>query len=347
MLIIICHHFVAKNSYNIDTEINGISAGKLFLQFIGNLAFIANNLFFMISAWFLYNFDSRTSIKSTFKKIWKLEQVMLFYSILIPIVFYFFDPNHYADSNGFKFDYLIPLASNLWWYPTSYAIFLLFYPYYSKGLSILGKKDLGTLIATMLVIWSIPTLIPVNLSLGGGNTTNFFMLFAIIFYIRKYTPQWANDSKYIKITILLGFLLTISSIVILDILSQSYPTIGKYSCYFIRGNYRIFPVIISISLFLWWNRQNFKTSAIVNSIGSLTFAVYLIHMHPMMMSYLFEKKFVLSNYIGSIWLPISTLVITLIIFFFCITTEKIRIILFRRVSILVSPLRKFKTEKQL
>ncbi len=75
-----------------------------------------------------------------------------------------------------------------WWYPTAYAIFLVFYPFYQQGLQTLEKKELRNLIWAMVALWTIPTIVPVKLQLGGGNTTCFFMLYAIIFYIRKFKP---------------------------------------------------------------------------------------------------------------------------------------------------------------
>ena len=51
--MIVSHHLVAKNAFNIDTQVIGITGNKLALQILGNNAFISNNLFFLVSAWFL------------------------------------------------------------------------------------------------------------------------------------------------------------------------------------------------------------------------------------------------------------------------------------------------------
>lgn len=86
MLMIVAHHFVAKNAFNVDTQIIGLTVNKLFLQFIGNHAFIGNNLFFMISAWFLCDISKEYDIKKSLKSVWKIERQMLFYSISMCIV---------------------------------------------------------------------------------------------------------------------------------------------------------------------------------------------------------------------------------------------------------------------
>ena len=89
MVMIVAHHFVAKNAFNVDTDIVGLSFNKLFLQFIGNHAFIGNNLFFMCSAWFLVSkaqdFDSFP--RSQLRHIWTMEKPMLLYGITSWLVF--------------------------------------------------------------------------------------------------------------------------------------------------------------------------------------------------------------------------------------------------------------------
>ena len=50
MLMIVCHHLVTQNAFNIDTDLTGINPSRVFLQLIGNHAFVGNNLFFMVSA---------------------------------------------------------------------------------------------------------------------------------------------------------------------------------------------------------------------------------------------------------------------------------------------------------
>ena len=52
MLMIVCLHLNTQNAFNIDTQLTGLNPSRVFLQLIGNHAFVGNNLFFMVSAWF-------------------------------------------------------------------------------------------------------------------------------------------------------------------------------------------------------------------------------------------------------------------------------------------------------
>lgn len=82
MLMIVAHHLVSKNAFNVDTEIVGLTANKLLLQILGNNAFIGNNLFFLISAWFLsLKAEDSINIKYSFSSCVRLERIVLFYSI--------------------------------------------------------------------------------------------------------------------------------------------------------------------------------------------------------------------------------------------------------------------------
>lgn len=82
MLMIVAHHLVSKNAFNVDTEIVGLTANKLLLQILGNNAFIGNNLFFLISAWFLSSkAGDSINIKYSFSSCVRLERIVLFYSI--------------------------------------------------------------------------------------------------------------------------------------------------------------------------------------------------------------------------------------------------------------------------
>ena len=79
MLMIVSHHLVSKNAFNVDTEIVGLTTNKLLLQILGNNG---NNLFFLISAWFLSSkADDSINLKYSFSSCVRLERIVLFYSI--------------------------------------------------------------------------------------------------------------------------------------------------------------------------------------------------------------------------------------------------------------------------
>lgn len=326
MLMIVSHHLVTLNAFNVDTDLVGLDRSRVFLQLIGNHAFIGNNLFFMISAWFLCLNIETSDFKRTVGRIWRIEQIMLFYSIFIPVIFNVLSELSpmVAGGGGFSVKSLFPLSLGLWWYPTAYAIFLIFFPFYQQGLQSLDRKELRNLIFAMLAIWTIPTIIPVKLYLGADNVTCFFMLYAIIFYVRKFQPEWSKDRRILMWLMCGGYLLAFASILFLDFIGTRSAAINENACYYIRGNWRLLPVIIAVSMFLLFSQMKIGYSRVINWLGSVTFSVYLIHMHPLMIDLLFKKLFVLTPYLGSWRLIPYVIGVTLLIFIISATIEQVR-----------------------
>lgn len=91
MFMIVSHHLVAKNAFNIDTQIAGITVNKLVLQVLGNNAFIGNNLFFLVSAWFLSKkLDENVNLDYSMKSCLRIEKTTLFYSLSMCIAMMIF-----------------------------------------------------------------------------------------------------------------------------------------------------------------------------------------------------------------------------------------------------------------
>lgn len=343
MLMIVCHHLVTQNAYNIDTELVGLNGSRVFLQLIGNHAFIGNNLFFMVSAWFLCTKVEAFQLKTTVCRIWSLEKVMLFYSIGIPLMFMLLPSLNGQTGGGnlLSVRYLFPICTGEWWYPTSYTIFLVLYPFYQQGLQALTKRDIKCLIIAMACLWTVPSIIPVRLSLGANNTTCFFMLYAMIFYIRKFKPEWAVNPKVYKCLTIGGYVLAFLSILVLDVVGLRLRAVSDYACYYIRGNGKLLPVLISVGVFLWATQWKIGYNKVINWVGGLTFAVYLIHMHPLMVNLLFKQIFIVEPYINSPKLAIFTIGATLLIFMACILVEQCRNWLYNGIRWVWSSLRKY------
>lgn len=328
MLMIVSHHFIAKNFFNIDTAIVGLTASKLFLQFIGNQAFIGNNLFFMCSAWFLVNetVDVDGFPKKQIKHIWAIEKRMLFYSVTFWIFFRILCVGGTANISLLAKS-LFPMSANLWWYPTTYAVFLLVQPFYQKGLKALEKTELQKLILTMVCVWSASTVIPF-FNYGSSNFLCFIMLYAIVFLMSKYEIEWMTGGNC-RLAIIVGYIIALASIAVLDILGSKISVAGQYSCYFIRGNYRFLPMVISVAIFALSVNWKIK-SKIINYIASLTFGVYLIHMYPLMTECLFSKQgalFDMSRYASNSLFILCTIGEILVCFAGCLLIEASRKVL--------------------
>ncbi len=99
------------------------------------------------------------------------------------------------------------------------------------------------------------------------------MLYAIIFYVRKFKPAWAFNKKKLIMGIIGGYAIAFASIIMLDFLGMRSSSINDFACYYIRGNWRILPVVISVTMFLWIAQLKMRYSRVINWMGGDIFGL--------------------------------------------------------------------------
>ena len=218
---------------------------------------------------------------------------------------------------------LFPLSTSLWWYPTTYVVFLFVQPFYQKGLLSMDQVDIRKLIVVMTVIWSFTTIIPF-FDYGSSNFLTFIMLYAITFYLKKYGIRVLRSKKNCIKLVVLGCLIGFFSIVCMDAVGIWIPEVGKYACYFMRGNFRPLPLLISVGFFAWSTQWKLRGEKLVNNIAKLTFGVYLIHMYPPMKEMLFTKIFNIEMIVERRDMPILAMGTIIVVFVGCCVLELIR-----------------------
>lgn len=119
-------------------------------------------------------------------------------------------------------------------------------------------------------------------------------------------------------------MLAILSIIVLDVLGTRFNAAATYSCYYLRGNYRPVSMLVSIGFFIWAVSWKIKYDRWINYIANATFGVYLIHMYPTVMKYLFSNVFDLSGYIDKNFCIFYLLCGTLTVFLFGVVIDKLR-----------------------
>jgi hypothetical protein len=200
-------------------------------------------------------------------------------------------------------------------------------PFYQKGLLALSRKEAKMLIVAMSILWSVTSIVPF-FEYGATNFLCFIMLYAVVFYIRQYQPTVASSKRFYCGLIVGGYVLAFLSVAVMDLLGTKFPMVATYSCYFIRGNWRLLPYVISIGIFMWSIHWKVQSKAI-NYIASLTFGIYLIHMYPPMMDYLFKSLFNIETIIASHYLPLAASAMILAVFVGCGMVEACRKIVFK------------------
>lgn len=333
MLMIVSHHLVAKNAFNIDTQIIGITVNKIALQVLGNNAFIGNNLFFLVSTWFLSSkkedaINTQYSIRSCLR----IEKTVLFYSYVMCITMFFFRG---GVNKSTLLQSIFPTITGMWWYPTTYMIFLMIWPFYHHALLRFSIEDLKRYVLIIFSIWSLSTLIPFA-NAGSSALGAFLMLYAIAVLIRRLNITFQNHRKMYCCFIVIPYVLAVLSIIVLDLLGKNITAAAQYSCYFMRGNFRPVSMIVSIGLFMWGTTWKLKPNKLIDWPADATFGIYLFHMYPPVMKILFERIFLIQDVIDKPYAVLWLIVITMVIFLLGLLIDTLRKALFNVCNLLLS-----------
>ena len=158
-------------------------------------------------------------VHKNLKRIFKLETQLLFYSLSL-FIFTFVIPCwiNGAFSLGSichaVFGAMFPLASTHWWYPTSYALFLLFCPFLNTGLRALEKKEHISLALILLALYSwfpysfLDGLIHFDMSY---SVWLFLYQYVILTCIKWHFPNLVNDRDLGKKLLCVGLAMGIGT----------------------------------------------------------------------------------------------------------------------------------------
>ncbi len=218
---------------------------------------------------------------------------------------------------------LFPTLFGLWWYPTTYIVFLFLWPFYHRGLSALNDDDLKRCITAMFIFWSASTVIP-YVDLGTSNLCAFFMLYAIVIFVKRKDIAFVNYKGQCISLIIFPYLVAILSIIVLDMLGIKIGAAATYSCYYLRGNFRPVSMMVSVGLFIWAISWKIKYCKWINCIADATFGVYLIHMYPTVMKFLFSDVFNLKKVIDKNYCVLYLLYGVIVIFVGGVIIDKLR-----------------------
>lgn len=166
---------------------------------------------------------------------------------------------------------IFPIATNKYWFITSYIILFVASPHLNACLDNMAKKTYTAFLAFMLLIFVVaPTFLQFEITCDGGKgPINMFIAYMTGYYFKRFDFPSVLKKNSIVILIL-------SFLVVFIISSwQSYgsPWMSMGLC---RDN-SLFILLIAISLFYIFSKRSFY-SAIVNDIAKLTLGVYLVQM---------------------------------------------------------------------
>ena len=239
------------------------------------LGYSGNYCFALISGWFLS--------KSTFtwKKWLLLYAEYWFYNVVFGTIMFCLG----ASSPVALIKCFLPMCIGGNWYMRVYLIFFLFLPFLNKLVPTLTRREHFWLCILLFAIGNVYTnVIPVfKTEFSVGHIFPFFTSFFVGSYVRLYSPRFFGKQKRnVAFAVLFFFILFVWPNVV-KFISKNVSFLFLHNHLFefylaVGGNMRmIFPFLLGLSLFAVFKNLKVPSIKAINTLGSTTLAVYLIH----------------------------------------------------------------------
>lgn len=329
MLMIVVSHCVMFTNLDVLTQPFGVN--KVFIEtFLYSGGKVGVVAFFAISAWYL---SEAGGVQSGLRRVWILEREMLFWSVLLLGVTAASDRSQLGV--GLVVRSLLPTVTALWWYPTAYAVFLLFFPFLAQGLHALGRDMHRALCIVMIVLWTVLDMVmPLSgVGLPGGNWLSFVYIYVLIMYYRWHmqpmrirTAWWMLAGGYAMIA--LG---AVGGGLLVEWRggAQASQTLQTLQVYLGKVEFRLPVLMVGLALFVLFERREFH-NALVNTIAGSTFGVYLISEYPTVRQWVWSSQLLDLRNATLSPLAVPTIVgVACAVFLVCVGLDQVRALLFR------------------
>lgn len=329
MLMIITLHYCTFG-YKI-IEAGSIGNNTPILWIIYAFCYGAVNLYVLISGYFL------CESKFKWKKVIKLIVEVLFYSLIIGGIFYFFDLYKFESIKDYL-NIFFPVLSKAYWFISIYLIMYIFSPYLNKLINSLKEKEYRTLIIIGVVFILLNNIIVgTNLIDGthGYGILWFIYLYLVGAYIHKYGAPKINNWYYFILYVVFSFLTYF-----LRYIAINYLEVYKYfkdstSYIYINNSFTVFAA--SVCLFIFFKNLKIKPimPKIIGNISVATFGVYLIHDNTFIRSILYKDILKVYTFASTPFLEKSLAMIgsVLAVFTICTIIDLIRKFIFDKIGL--------------
>lgn len=317
MLFIIAGHLIMWHKFTSESIARIVSCG------VRPLFSVAVDCFVLISGWF--------GIKFKFSKILSLNNTLTFWTFVL-CAFALFVGLH---TLVLKHDILmlVPLLTRKYWFITVYVGLCFLAPYLNLFAESLSKENFKKLLLTCTGLFVLlPTLGAFfnfeSLTLDSGyGIVNFSVLYLFGRFMRLHNiPQRPAWQYFVAYVILMGAC-GVLQVAYSSILGFEFTTLLSYDTFFVFFG--------SITLFCAFARLEF-TNRLVNTMATVCFAVYIIHIHPWIGGWTFENLIGLKNVTDS-WFLFYLLVVPVITYLCCFILEQARLSLYKLITMILPP----------
>lgn len=295
-----------------------------FRFFLEAFVIVGVNCFVLISGWF----GIKANVKGLLKFVFQV--VFLYFVVYLVLVL--------LNLRPVSLSHLLSCFTLGYWFVHAYLILYIISPILNAFVTNVSPKSYLSLLVCFLLYQVIyGWLKPVSESIHMGYSPVSFMgLYLLARYIRLYgikLQQW-------KVSWLT--LVVFGCVLINTIGSQMLAMVG-YGAAIEQIYYYCNPLIIiqAVALLLIFSRLGFH-SRFVNWVACSCFAVYLIHMHPMVRDLFFDEVAEIWKYSSYVQVLVHFVLLTLLVYSVSILVDKVRIAIWQ-ILIIYS----IRTEKKL
>lgn len=283
MMMIVASHCSMFSTMDVLGQPFGVNKVLIetFLYSGGKIGVVA---FFSISAWYL---SEAGGVRAGLRRVWILEREMLFWSLVLLAATAFFDRS--ALDAQLIARSVFPTVTALWWYPTAYAVFLLFFPFLTRGLRVLDASMHWALCLIMIMLWTVLDMImPISgVGLPGGDVFSFVYIYVLITYYRWHMRPMGSAIAWGVLAG--GYALIVAGAIGGGLLYQSTGKLQILQVYLSKVEFRLPVLMVGLALFVLFERHEFYSAAI-NTVAGSTFGVYLISEYPSMREVLWQRN---------------------------------------------------------
>lgn len=313
ILRIICMLFIVAG-HILMAHKNGEIGSQDFIigQIMHPFFMVAVNAFVLISGYF--------GIKLYAKKLWKINDMVTFYSVIGLAASILLGVHSISIRQDFL--YLFPIITKKYWFITVYFALCILSPALNFFIEKAEKEVLKKTILTGFILFVIlPTVgylfnFEAIIADAGYGIMNFILLYFIGRYVKLYNPL-KNCKPVYCLLVYLG------CSVACGLFQISYSTILGFSFTSFLSYNTIFIFIGAIALFVFFTRLNVGESRVINYIAGFSLCVYIIHLHPLAFSYIFNDLLHVESYHGASYIFL-TLLLPIPVYAVCMAIEMIR-----------------------
>lgn len=321
MLLIIAHHYVVNSDLKDVLQEAPLSGRSIFFYLFGAWGKTGINCFVMITGYFM------CKSQITLRKFSKLFFEVLFYNIIIYAIFVI---TGYEKLSLAGIENLIPMRNLNTNFISCFLVFFFCIPFLNTLIQHLDKRKHQLLIGLCLFIYTLHGTLP-HTSVNLNYISWFCVIYFIASYIRLYPTPHDKNTRFWGISTLLCIGIAICSILGVLYLNAYYHTdLPPYR--YVSDSNALLAVLTAICSFMFFKNIQIPQSKKINLIGGSTFGVLLIHANSdTMRQWLWKDTLNNIGHYNDNLFWVYPIIVTILIFLFCIIIDRIRIALIEKV----------------